>query len=295
MKKPKTISCVLAVVLLLAAGVAMAQTNPNRQAGVYIASAYNYDIDSIAGSGLGGPFVFPQITCQGVLPGRNLNPFNVNASVLVQDANSAKSETVAFVSQLLFNNYCVLNLTASKDHVSYHLRSGTFGLQEAINDATSSGGGNVVVDTQWGGTTAMITAAHGNSNVSITDNRTGSVLYIWNGANYVPAAITGSTYSTISNCAVNSVSPAACGSAPAGAVVIPTSTTSYVINTTAVTANSRIFLQPMTWASNLPSAPTCVAPASGFLGVSASTAATSFTVTLPSTTGTVCLNYWIVN
>lgn len=103
------------------------------------------------------------------------------------------------------------------------------------------------------------------------------------------------TIGTTTNCAVNSVSPAACGSAAAGAVVIPTTTTTYTINTTAVTANSRIFLQPMTWASNLPSAPTCVAPAAGFLGVSAVTAGTSITVTLPSTTGTVCLNYNIIN
>lgn len=102
-------------------------------------------------------------------------------------------------------------------------------------------------------------------------------------------------YQTAQNCAVNSVSPAACSAAPAGAFVVPTTTTTYTVNTTVVTVSSRIFLFPTTDASNLPSSPTCVAPAAGAVVQSARVAGTSFTFTLPSTTGTTCWNFWIVD
>lgn len=189
-------SLFLALAFVLAVGIAVAQIKPNRQAGDYIAAAYNYDVDSVSGSGLGGPYTFTQAACTQALPfanSRNLNPFNTNASVLVQDTTQANTETVAFISLSTSSGYCVLQLAVTKPHISYHIRSGTFGLQEAINDATATGGGNVVVDTQWGGTTAMITNAAGNSNVSVSDNRTGTVLYVWNGSNYVPGGGGGGT------------------------------------------------------------------------------------------------------
>lgn len=104
------------------------------------------------------------------------------------------------------------------------------------------------------------------------------------------------TYSTSNNCAINSASPAACGSAASGAVVIPTTTTTYTINTTSVTAASRIQITWLSFASNLPSAPTCVAPATTTMPtVSAVVAATSFTITLGSTTGQTCPMYEIFN
>ena len=103
-------------------------------------------------------------------------------------------------------------------------------------------------------------------------------------------------YNTATNCAINSVSPGACGSAAAGAFVVPTSTASYTVNTTAVTAHSRILLTPITFAADLPSSPTCVIPlittpwsVSGIVG------GTSFSVALTSTTGTACFFYDIIN
>ena len=103
-------------------------------------------------------------------------------------------------------------------------------------------------------------------------------------------------YATTSNCSVNSASPGACGSAPSGAFVVPTSTTSYTVNTTAITAKSRIILQPISFAADLPSSPTCVAPSIVTpWTISAITAATSFTVTIPTTTGQTCWYYSIQN
>lgn len=101
---------------------------------------------------------------------------------------------------------------------------------------------------------------------------------------------------TLTNCAVNSASPAACGSASSGAVVIPTTTTTYTVNTTAVTTHSRILLTWLTFASDLPSAPTCVAPvATTTPTISNVAAGTSFTIALGSTTGQTCPQFEIFN
>lgn len=103
-------------------------------------------------------------------------------------------------------------------------------------------------------------------------------------------------YQTATNCAVNSVSPAACGSAAAGAFVVPTTTTTYTVNTSAVAAASRVIITPRTYAGDLPSAPTCVVPAiTAEPVVSALSAGVSFTIAIASTTGQTCWNYWVIN
>ena len=104
----------------------------------------------------------------------------------------------------------------------------------------------------------------------------------------VPKLVTGT------NCAANSVSPAACGGAASGVVVVPTTTTSYTVNTTQVSAGSRIILQAVTDNTGIPSSPTCVVPATTSVPVvSARSAGVSFTITLPSTSGATCWNFWL--
>lgn len=104
------------------------------------------------------------------------------------------------------------------------------------------------------------------------------------------------SYSTASNCAVNSASPAACGSAASGAVVIPTTTTTYTVNSTAVGSHSRIQLTWMSFAGDLPSAPTCVPPVNTTEPtISNIVAGVSFTIALGSTTGQTCPQFAIVN
>lgn len=104
--------------------------------------------------------------------------------------------------------------------------------------------------------------------------------------------------STETNCA-DSAGAAACGSASAGAFVIDAAATSTVVSTTAVTANSQIFLQEDSSLGTRLGI-TCNTQSVLVLGspvVTARTAATSFTATtvLGSTTTPVCVNYWIVN
>lgn len=161
--------------------------------------------------------------------------------------------------------------------------------------SSTCGGNNGVAASGFGRLcdTDVINARNHANNADVNlISKTTSDLVVLGGA----AGISASAYATSTNCAVNSVSPAACGSAPSGAVVIPTATATYTVNTSIVTAASRILLFPMSFAGNLPSAPTCVAPAvTSAPTISAISAGVSFTITLPSTTGQTCWQYSVVN
>lgn len=105
-------------------------------------------------------------------------------------------------------------------------------------------------------------------------------------------------YGTMTNCA-DSAGAAACGAAPAGSFVIDAGSTATIVSTTAVTANSQIFLQEDSSLSTRLSV-TCNTQSSltlGALRVTARTAATSFTATLEvaPTTNPMCVNYYIIN
>jgi hypothetical protein len=110
-------------------------------------------------------------------------------------------------------------------------------------------------------------------------------------------AIQAGKYQTVSNCA-NGASPAVCGAAPAGAVAVPTGTNpALVINTTAVTANSRIWLQIDE--SSTIAATTCNTTLSTLVQpvVTARIAGTSFTIQIGAVIATnpVCVSYLVFN
>lgn len=104
-------------------------------------------------------------------------------------------------------------------------------------------------------------------------------------------------YGTMTNCA-DSAGAAACGAAPAGSFVIDAGSTSTVVSTTAVTANSEIFVE---YDSSLGTrlGVTCNTnrATAAFISVTARTAATSFTVTISGTLAVNpgCFSYHIVN
>lgn len=106
--------------------------------------------------------------------------------------------------------------------------------------------------------------------------------------------VSADTYSTTSNCA-DSAGDAACGAASAGAVVIDAADTNTVVSTTAVTANSQIFVQQdVSLGSRL--GVTCNTTVSTDLRVTARSAGTSFTVTTTApAVNPMCLNFRIVN
>jgi hypothetical protein len=100
--------------------------------------------------------------------------------------------------------------------------------------------------------------------------------------------------STATNCS-SSAAPAVCAAAPAGSVVVAAAATTVVVNTTAVTANSQIFVM---YDSSLGTklSVTCNTTVPALYGVTARTAATSFTLTASAPiTNPACFSYFIVN
>ncbi len=100
---------------------------------------------------------------------------------------------------------------------------------------------------------------------------------------------------TVTNCS-DGAGAAACSAAPAGSVVIDAAGTTVVVSTTAVTANSQIFVQEDSSLGTKLSV-TCNTTTGRDYTVSARTAATSFTITASAApvTNPACLSYFIVN
>lgn len=101
-------------------------------------------------------------------------------------------------------------------------------------------------------------------------------------------------YATASNCA-DSAGAAACGSAAAGSFVVDAAATTTVVSTTAITANSQVFVF---YDSSLGArlGVTCNTTIPALYGVTARTAATSFTLTSSAPiTNPACFGYLIVN
>jgi hypothetical protein len=110
----------------------------------------------------------------------------------------------------------------------------------------------------------------------------------------IRGSIGGATYNTETNCSSNT-SPAACGSAAAGSVIVAASTVTEVVNTTAITANSQVLL---TFDSSLGTKLGVTCNTTAVQGtVSARTAGTSFTIKLPTapSTNPACFSYEILN
>lgn len=118
------------------------------------ASAFNYDLDSLFGGNAvgGGTYTFPINVCTQALAfgSRNVNPFAANASIRIIDITSANSETVTpAATPVTYNgSTCTINFSPANTHSSFHLRSGTCGLREALNDM-GGGGGVAVVDQKF--------------------------------------------------------------------------------------------------------------------------------------------------
>lgn len=146
-------------------------------------------------------------------------------------------------------------------------------------------------DGSTSGSTFLDGPAVGGSNVVTLPAATGTVQVSGN-------PISGTTYNTATNCS-SSASPAVCGAAASGSVVVAAGATTVTVNTTAVTANSQIFIQPD---DSLGTKLSVTCNTTGTLldaqaWVSARTAATSFVVTLNAapSVNPECFSYFIVN
>src|ERR1035437_7672154 len=113
--------------------------------------------------------------------------FAVGTPITIKDQVPANSEIVTPSAVYTSGVGCSITVSPINQHNSFVLTSATAGLQEAINYAHGLPY-QVILTPDWarlGGTTAMITAATGNTNVTIFDQRTSVlVAYTWNGSAY---------------------------------------------------------------------------------------------------------------
>lgn len=142
----------------------------------------------------------------------------------------------------------------------------------------------VLVDSQ----TAASTNAYG---LYVNGPSGGSSLNI---AAFFNGSVSAASYLTGTNCS-DSAGAAACGSAAAGTVVIDAGATTVVVSTTAVTANSEVFAQFDSSLGTRLSVTCNTTPA--IPAITARTAGTSFTITVPAApiTNPACYSYRIVN
>lgn len=120
--------------------------------------------------------------------GPQIQPFATNAPLLIGSGASQETVSPTLVNCSWAPGTCTITVTLANAHpLPFPVRSGTGGLQEAINYQGTEGG-TVAIDPSWTGTTAMITAAAGSAKVQIEDDRAGAaVWYGWNGSAYAPA------------------------------------------------------------------------------------------------------------
>ena len=245
----RRLACVLIALILSFAGSAFAQSSntpyPTPQ---YYASAFNlWSLGSNFGNGPNS-FVWPGRTvCNSAAQNTNFFVFNTNAPVYIVDANSANNEVVTPSAVTNTAGSCGFTASPSHTHYTYQVKSGTAGLQEALN--TLSGLANypalVILDRNWyaaalnvPSTTpaAIIAAATGTSGVILEDITTApATYYSWNGTAYTSST----TAAGLPNLKVTSYTgisaPTALSTAAATNGIIATSATGGTITTGAGT------------------------------------------------------------
>lgn len=186
-------------------------SNPSTQSrvgGTFV--AYNYGLWSLPvnsmPSGTGSITFTVSNSTVNLGDDRFIMPFATNAPLRV----GTETVTVTAVGAgCLINSTLIgaglITATFTQQHtVADVLTSGTYGLQEALNDAAIAGGGVVVVDMAWqnaGGTSAMILAATIPSGVAIQDLRTGTSVFVGSiaagTATPLPGAVINATQSNV--------------------------------------------------------------------------------------------------
>ena len=162
-------------------------TNLHYTGGRYIAAIYGkWQSQIINGPYLAGAGVITVMPGLVELPdGYVFQPFATTAPLNIGIGAQFETDTPTVVSYAAAPTgfggpqpAAYLSLTLTYQHGQGDpVTSGTYGLQEAINDAHAQGGGTVVVDTEWygaGGTSAILAAATVPAGVYIEDTTQGS-------------------------------------------------------------------------------------------------------------------------
>jgi hypothetical protein len=187
-----------AFILALAGPAAFAQSQTYPQKDYH---ASDYGTWQIQGQAANSYTFQPGTLCQVPAPNTgSFYPFSTNASIYIQDATQSNSELVTPSSTTNTNALCSVTVTAVNNHYSFRLMSGTGGLQEVLNQISSSNAYPAVVylDRSWyqavnsipgQSAAAAILGATGNLEATLVDNTTTPwTFYSWNGTNYTPSA-----------------------------------------------------------------------------------------------------------
>jgi hypothetical protein len=160
--------------------------------------------------------------------------------------------------------------------------------------------GNVIIGASASGRIITNDTAGGTTGVFVDFGSAGNLLRLGVGGGgtvSVPNGVLQAfTFGTSTNCS-SSASPAVCGTSAAGSVVVAAAASTVQVNTSAVTANSQIFLARDDSLGTKLSVTCNTATAAGDIKISARSAATSFTITVQNAPATnpLCLSYFIVN
>ena len=163
----------------------MAQVSPpsnqSRVAGRFVAYSYSQWSVQLTNTTPGTGTKQFTVSSAGVKlsDGRVIMPFSTTAPIVVGSETITPS---AIGNQCVVNNLqpntCTITATFAQQHFQgERIYSATYGLQEALNDAGTSGGGTVVIDSAWtnlGGTNGMIAAATLPANTQVEDMRKGT-------------------------------------------------------------------------------------------------------------------------
>lgn len=171
------------------------QSDLSRVAGLFVANNYNFRASVMQGATASGVQTLIVSNPQGLPDGRQILPYSLTAPVTVDsETETPTSVAVATCPGGQIPQGCTaITATWTAIHGSgqNNVSSGTYGLQEAINDASGcqyasstsilcgSQGGEVVIDKSWKGTNSLITAASPYNNVAIMDLRQGVPIF-WN-------------------------------------------------------------------------------------------------------------------
>ena len=187
--------------------------------------------------------------------GQNVSFFDfaTTAPVWIADADTTKSEVKTPSAIVLTAGSCGVTIAPSNNHYNFQLRSGTAGLQEAINSVKAAGGipATIILDRNWWtianntpGTsgTAIIAAAVGGPGVLIKDITTiPTTYYVWTGSAYAV------TYPYWANTAPALAAGAAAGSSPTVSPKAGSQQLSGTVNVTTGTATTTGVLFTLTF------------------------------------------------
>jgi hypothetical protein len=142
--------------------------------------------------------------CSSAAQNLNFFVFNTNAPVWIADANTANSEVVTPSAVTNTAGSCGITASTANNHYNFQLKSGTGGLQEAVNTLSGQVGlpAIIALDRNWYAFAAnvpgktpqsIIAGITGNTGIVLQDITTSpATFYSWNGTAYAfSAAVAG--------------------------------------------------------------------------------------------------------